>query len=295
MYNCFRGSVPYTQSVEDLVFKAQLAGVNKVVTFPFPSTCYYDPNSLVANNERKPSGVSDFPYQIENLALIKSCEQYEATVFPFSCVDPSTKQTEQLEFLAKLAAAKKIFGLKLHTLASKCTPGDLTETGFIDLAISFDLPILVHCSLKDELSHPTKSIKLAKEFPSLRLCIAHLAWLDEGSLREIARIDNLFVDCCPFLQICDLVRLSSRKVSKTSLVDPSDPAKSLLKYFDLLKDHLIWGTDEPWTRVVNMSGKIVHDHSYEEETTILVKLYDLSAEAVMQITNRNTLAFLFGS
>jgi len=51
-YNFFTGDLPMAQSVDDLVLKARLSGVAKVVTFPFPSTSYYDMRRLVLRNER---------------------------------------------------------------------------------------------------------------------------------------------------------------------------------------------------------------------------------------------------
>lgn len=294
-FNLFAGNLPIMQSVDDLALKAKMAGVDKVVTFPLPSTNYYDYKILMSEGQKRPSGIQDYPYQNENESLLFGCK-YTATpdlFFPFMCVDPSTKQNEQLDFLSKLNNEKKIFGLKLHTLATGSTALDLESGGFVDFAMANNLPIMIHSGLNDCFSHPKNILKLANNYPKLKLCIAHLAWLDQETILQISKRENLFIDTAPFLQICDCVKRRDTAVNRFNLIDPVDPSASLLRYYLILKDNLVWGTDEPWTKCISSDGKIFSNHTYFEESNVLAKTFEVNPEAVRAITNKNTLRFLF--
>lgn len=68
------------------------------------------------------------------------------------------------------------------------------------------MPILIHSGLGDEYSHPKNIVKLAKQSPNLHVYVAHLAWLDEETIKNVARTNNMFIDTSPFLQICNRFR-----------------------------------------------------------------------------------------
>ncbi|KAF0232178.1 MAG: hypothetical protein FD167_4751, partial [bacterium] len=143
-YNYFVGNLPHTQAVSDLMFKARLAGVDKVVTFPFPGSTYYNTRTLVLEGRREPSGFQDFPYQTENRVLVSDCEQFKGDIFPFACIDPNTEVHKQIDFLRELLDSGKIYGLKFHTLACGCGAEKLITSGFAEFAQGNNLPILVH-------------------------------------------------------------------------------------------------------------------------------------------------------
>jgi len=100
-YNLFNGAFPHTQGVSDLLLKARLTGVEQIVTAPFPATSYYNSLVRVREQRKEPSGLQDYPYQIENHALLLSCNLTDGQMMPFLCVDPTTKAKEQLDALSK--------------------------------------------------------------------------------------------------------------------------------------------------------------------------------------------------
>lgn len=281
--------------MDDLVIKAKLSGVSRVVTFPFPSTSYYDIRRMVLTNERIPSGLQDFPYQVENMALLKGCENNEFPILPFMAIDPSNHVREQVEGLRQIYDKRKIFGLKLHTLATGITADKLLGSELIDFAQEKNIPILIHSGLGDEYSHPKNIVKLAKLSPSVRICVAHLAWLDEETIKEVAKSDNMFIDTCPFLQICNRVRKESKMVFSPNLIDPDKPAESMLRYYKLLKNNLVWGTDEPWTKCISTRGNVSSNHTYGDEAEVIANLFQISPQSAIDIASRNTERFLFGS
>lgn len=283
------------QSVEDLVLKARLSGIAKVITFPFPSTGYYNTRELVTRNQKIPSGQQDFPYQVENLALIKGCENTDFPVLPFMAIDPSNHVHEQVESLRQIYEKRKFYGLKLHTLATGVSADKLIGSEIVEFAQEKNVPVLIHSGLGDEYSHPGNIVKLAKYSPDLRVCVAHLGWLDSDTIKEVAKSDNLFIDTCPFLQICNRVRKGSKMIYNPNLVDPYKPAESMYRYYNLLKDSLIWGTDEPWTKCISARGNISSNHTYGDEARVISGLFQISPQAATDITSRNTERFIFGS
>lgn len=246
-------------------------------------------------NVRIPSNLQDFPYQVENMALLKGCENTDYPVLPFMGIDPSNHVREQVESLRQIYEKGEIFGLKLHTLATGITANKLLGSEFVDFAKEKNIPILIHSGLGDEYSHPRNIIKLAKLSPSLRVCVAHLAWLDEETIKEVAKSDNMFIDTCPFLQICNRVRKGSKMVFSSNLIDPDKPAESMLRYYNLLKNNLIWGTDEPWTKCISARGNISSNHTYHDEAEVMANLFQISPRSAFNIASRNTERFLFGS
>lgn len=293
-YNFFAGNIPHTQSVDDLILKVKIAGVDKVVTTPFPGTSYYNTGILIAENRKEPSGLQDFPYQLENITIARDCERSKEITIPFACIDPTQKVKEQLELIAKLQLNHQIFGIKFHTLASNCTSNELIKSGVAEFAVANNLPILIHSGI-DFISHPQNILQVSNSFPNLRMSIAHLAGLDDDVIKEIHKHKNLFIDCAPFLQICRAVDEEAENVSFPNLINPKEPSKSLMNYFEILKDHLIWGTDEPWTTSISATGRVRSNNTYFDEVNVLTELFKISPEAVTQITNKNTIRYLYNS
>ncbi len=292
-YNYFAGNIPHSQSVADLLLKTRMSGVDRVITFPFPGSTYYNTQKLIEEGKREPSGLQRFPYEVENIVLARECGSYQEEVIPFACVDPTTEVQKQLDLISDLHSQGKIFGLKLHTLAAGCDATMLITSGIAEFAEGRNLPIIVHSGV-DLVSHPSHVLEVGKKFPRLRLCIAHLAGLDSDCLTEISKMDNVYVDCVPFLQICKAVEDKGTNVSYPNLIDPANPVQSLLNYLNVLQDNLIWGTDEPWTTSIEADGTVRSNHTYFDEVKVLVDLARLSEKGLAKITNENTINFLFG-
>lgn len=289
-YNYFTGNIPHTQSVEDLAGKLIVNGVESAVTFPFPGSSFYNARLLV-QGQRIPSGIQDFPYQVENRVTAHDCRITGPNMIAFACIDPTTKIKEQIDALRKMCDEKLIFGLKFHSLACGCTAQKLETSGFIDFALERNLPIMVHTGT-DTLSRPENVVDLGKKYPSLRICAAHLAALDETVLSEISKIDNVFVDCVPFVQICNSVRDGDNSISFPNDIYPQQPVSSLAKYHDKLQDRLLWGTDEPWTINVEANGRVRASHGYSGETNVLANLFQVAPQVAIAISTVNPLRFL---
>lgn len=291
--NRARNFQPAEQPIKELKEKMAIAGVNRAIVFPFPSTTYYDVD--VFNKEKRlvPSGLQPFPYAVENQELLSQCQD-EAGFYPFACIDPKEQTEKQLRFLGGLVREKKrIFGLKLHGVTMQSSALDLINTGFVDFALTNNLPIIFH-SGKDQYSLPEHALSLAKQYPKLRVDLAHFALFDNKILGQLAEHPNVFVDSSPLLYLSDMAKEGSKWVTEPNFIVLDSPALTLFEYYLLLQSQFMWGTDEPYTRMVTPDGIVRSNHNYLEEADTLRCLEKLMPTAVRSIAQDNTLAFLFG-
>lgn len=59
-FNFFMGNIPHTQAVKDLALKAKLAGVNHVITTPFPGSSYFNARILVTEGKKRTQWTTRF-------------------------------------------------------------------------------------------------------------------------------------------------------------------------------------------------------------------------------------------
>lgn len=293
-YNFVQGRYPSSQKVSELVAKMDSTGVEGAITFPFPSTDYWNVDTLVRENRLSPSGKQDFPYQLENKNLFIDSKDHKHRLYPFACINPKYEVRKQVDYLESCFSRGEIAGLKLHTLATQSSAADLISSPLADFALVHNLPILIHSGL-DAVSHPANVIKLSEHYRErLRLCVAHVACFDQKSLNEITRHDNVFVDTCPFIHLLEKAKRGSKYLAKNEIVEPGNPVGTILRFYATLSDKLIWGTDEPYTSVIKPDRNTIVEGSYAGEVGLLVGLAGKNITAFENITNRNTQRFLFG-
>lgn len=288
-----RNFFPWVQSVAELEEKLAEAGVWGAAVFPFPNTTFYEPSAYNLDKSLVVSGRQPFPYADENQVLLDQAEG-KSNIFPFACIDPNFETEAQLTYLSSLMKGKpKIFGLKLHGYAVQGNAMQLAETGFADFAVAHNIPITFH-SGSDQHSLPEHALNLAKLYPKLRVNLAHLATFKESVLDEIKDYPNVFTDCCPLTYLNDMAKEDSRWVNKPNHIVIDRPELTLIQYYQKLQDQLLWGTDEPWTKMITPDGIVRSDHSLAEEAEVLSTLESLLPVAVKSIAHDNTLRFLFG-
>ena len=295
MYNLLNERFPTTQSVRDLVDKAEKNNVDNIVVFPIATVLYYDPYHL-QNGDFVKGNLEEFPYQITNPALLREAKVFgKDKLLPFMAIHPTEKVDEQINFLNSVA--QDIYGLKLHTRTTNTTATDLHETAFIDFARTNNIPILIHTKNVPEFTNAKHVITLAANNSEVRFCIAHLCDFDIDLLGKIPLYDNLFVDTSPFLTLCELAADGDFDQVSSNLVetDYHNPAKCLEDIYNLVSDSLLWGTDEPWTATSDYDGTLLTDFSYDDEVEVLRQLKRNGREDIVsKITKVNTAKFLFG-
>lgn len=288
LYNQLQNRLPTTQTVTELSDKSTTNHTTYTVTFPFGTTEYYDINHFLRKKTLIPSHKEDFPYQQANQILLN---EKKPNILPFLAIDPLEKVSEQLDFLQQNLG--QFFGLKHHTHQTQSSALDLIGNKITEFAIDNNLPILIHSGIDASL-HPKNIIKLAQTYPQLRVCIAHLAWFDNDSLEEVTKGDNIFIDCAPFSQLWERVRLGIIKTGRIDLIDRDSPSQSLINYGQLLTDHLLWGTDEPYTQVVKPDKNQSIIFGYTDEIRTIERVADNNLPIYDSITHVNPNRFLFG-
>ena len=102
-------------------------------------------------------------------------------------------------------------------------------------------PILIHTGIR-ELESAKNAITFAENNPSIKIVIAHAAALDEVVLRKIAKMENVFVDCCP-----SKFMYESKLSSLFCPEEINSPEDIYYKVLDFLPSNkILFGTDSPW-------------------------------------------------
>jgi len=294
MYNFFLPRAPSTQSVAELGEKMVASGVSCAVVFPMPFSFYYSPREVLRTGELRPSGLEDFPYEKENQALMYEVGFVPGYFLPFLAIDPGEEVEKQIAFLKN---NKNYYGLKFHPVATHSSLQDLEGSLFLDILQERNLPLMVHSGVQKN-ALPKSIFAFAKEHPELKVCLAHLAGFDAPIIEAARELDNLFFDVSPFLNCCYLSQRKDPRYFSPQGFDLNygDPLGVLIKVNKLLKGHLIWGTDEPWTTLTDpQTGETIVKDSYGKERRLLEQLDESGYPDVkFEITNQNIRRFLWG-
>jgi hypothetical protein len=288
---------PSSQSVKDLVDKLNRNSVDFAVAFPFAASYYYfDFRRFVDHLMLEPLPAEPFPYRAANQQLFYEVKLFgEGKIIPFPMIFPGVEDIQQIEYLDNLGKNDKLFGLKLHTLMTHVASSKLAETEYLALAEKYNVPLLIHTG-HDPESRPEQVLELAVRYPHLRFCIAHVGRFEKCVFDDLSKLktNNLFFDTSPFLAICYLTPHDQEQgQGGEKLPLPyHNPQQALLDLYHLYPEGLMWGTDEPWTSVVdNRKQQVLIRADYEDEKALLDTLPPLIKE---KISYQNTLRFLFG-
>ena len=168
-----------------------------------------------------------------NIALIQMTRPYRKKIKPllYIALCKATIQAE-IDFFEK-NFPHEFVGFKLHPWND--------QVSVADFKLHTTKPILIHTGVRDLESAKNAAI-FAKNNPELKVVIAHAAALDEEVLKEIAQLDNAYIDCCPSSFLYE--------TKSTSLFSPQDiltPEDIYYKALDFLPSNkILFGTDSPW-------------------------------------------------
>ena len=168
-----------------------------------------------------------------NIALIQMTRPYRKKIKPllYIALCKTTIQAE-IDFFEK-NFPHEFVGFKLHPWND--------QVSVADFKLHTTKPILIHTGVRDLESAKNAAI-FAKNNPELKVVIAHAAALDEEVLKEIAQLDNAYIDCCPSSFLYE--------TKSTSLFSPQDiltPEDIYYKALDFLPSNkILFGTDSPW-------------------------------------------------
>ena len=192
------------------------------------------------------------PLREYNISLIEMTRPYRAFVKPllYLILCPATLQNE-IEFFEKNYAGE-FAGFKFHpwndqvscnldTASCANMSAITTMPSTVKTSQSFTRTFLIHTGMRD-VESPENAIEFAKKNPEANVVIAHAAGLKENCLKEIALMENVFIDCCPAGFMF--------RSKDSSLENPNDimkPEDIYYKALDFLPtSKILFGTDSPW-------------------------------------------------
>ncbi|MEN8229756.1 MAG: amidohydrolase family protein [Bacteroidota bacterium] len=299
---------PYALSLEDMVVRMEMFGIDRSVVFPFVDSAFYDDASESAKIKTT-NRHCQFPYELENRNLLNEIyeifPEHSQKVLPFFMFDPSRNTEEQAAHMEELSEKYAVFGLKTATTYIQAFVHDLETKGkpILDFAKKRDLPIIFHSSVHpdDPWAAASDIVDFAERNPDIRICIAHSARFTKPVLEKADRLKNCFVDLSAFLIHCKLVNEDSASIAAEEIrfeADYSNPLSVMTKLAEAFPDTILWGTDTPfyyWIQKYYSADGTLHDDrldcGYKEEHQLFNAL---PPEIKTRIAYKNTIRFIFG-
>lgn len=296
--------IPNGQNLVGLLENTINSSIEKLITFPFPDN-FIGNNLLEKENDNDAVRLifEKIPYKLQNDRLLLEVDRFaKGRVLPFLMFSTKYAIDEQLEYLNEIIAKYDVYGMKYYPDADGMDFSDFEVHGhrFIDFLIEHNLPMTVHTSAenvvsKRGVSNPMEILKLAKKYPELRVCIAHMAHFSKEVFGELEKseLTNLYIDTSPFLHLCNIRNIcKSERCLDLPYSKPVDVLKTMINRYG---KHVIWGSDFPFNYTCNLKNEM-HDFDYEKYsyTKYMELLNKLSSEMINLITSDNTLRFLFG-
>lgn len=296
-------SYPYALTVEDLIVRMDLLGIDKSVVFPFESSYY----PLIGEEKALTSpAMSSFPYEKENENLLREIydvyPEYAERLIPFMMFDPSRETEKQADHLCELRKKYKICGLKTLTTYIKAFVSDFKEGNHIrDFAMEHQLPLTFHCSWpkSDIWANVFDVLDVAEKNPELNFCLAHTARFSKEALDRADALHNCFVDTSAFKIHCDLAVKNggaTAEPGKRFEGDYSAPEKVLEALAEAYPETIIWGSDTPYhnfaQKHIDAQGNLIDCKlraNYDDEIKILKSLPE---NLIEKISYKNTIKYL---
>jgi len=181
-------------------------------------------------------------YKVPNEIIAKAVSQYPDRFIGFACVDPRKGYLA----IKELELAVRELGLvglgELLPSNIELYPNDKLMYPLYEKVLELDIPIIVHSGqifdpgTKLKYSNPIFVDDVARDFPSLKLIVAHFGWpWMEEAIAVVQRNPNVYFDISGWA--------------------PRHLPKLLLDYMDgPLSDKALFGTDFPlisWERAVS--------------------------------------------
>ena len=283
-------------SLQHATFLSQLIKKNDIafaITFPMSTTLYYD-IELYSQGIFKQSNFGLFPFEKENLYLLSEIKSFNLkNIIPFCSISLNDKVDEQISNIENLLKTFDVYGLKFHPRGDcNCVKIIDKYPKLLNLLEENNLPLMVHTGL-DKFSNPLYVLEMAKKYPNIRFCAAHLAKFILKFFEEIDRdnFDNLFIDMSPFIGLCKRRGVESKNRNEILDLDYGNISEIFDFFTTKYIDKVIWGTDAPWLNVSDLIKFYDDDFiTYQDEVKILTK----NKLIAKKIANANTVKFLFG-
>lgn len=290
--NLLRGSYPYCQDLSDLYFKGVENNVPHQVVFPMPTTCYYNTKEYWNTGAYTPSGLCEFPFEVENKHLLQAINSipYEPTHFlPFLSFSLQDQVAAQEKEIVRLSSeVMHIYGLKLHTSADQSRADTIeTKSQFLDIASDLNIPFMIHTGFIPVASS-LGVIEMAAKHSKNRFCVAHFGGFSECFADQLERYpyNNVFFDTSGLFSLCKWICKKHPKGIIT--LDYANPLSVLSYYAARFPNHILWGSDAPWYNSINLNERSMTSlRTYAQEV-------HAASTIDLEIIINNSSLYLFG-
>lgn len=254
-----------TQNVTDLSYMVKMSDIDYAVTFPYPTTTYYNIYDFVNGNYRC-SDTHSVPFQHENLKILKDVEKYRINnILPFMAISLKEKVESQIEFIETCMETYPIYGLKYHPERDCTKTKDLLKNDIIfDFLKRKNIPIIIHSQMTP-YSDPNDTLEVCDMYRDVRVSIAHLGRLDTRFLNNLAETkrNNVFIDCCPIRKIC---RDTTNHPFHPD-ISTTSPSTLIDSVFEITSN-ILWGSDSPYNVKSDEEGNSIYEQ-YQLDVDIL--------------------------
>lgn len=259
------GKEPVVGEAEEFKEFLEEFDIDHGLVFHHAFTRYFDPETR-DQKVMSPTGDMPTPYYEENRKVLEAAQDFEKLhpVLEFSVGEHSN-----VEDVRKLAEEHpEVTGLKIHPKSTHSDLAEVQDSGILDVAREYDLPIISHLESDAwpntvdfdlrSYSSPEKLLDLAENNPDVYFQGAHLANFSKSFLDGASELDNLYVDCSPPVM---LTKMEEHMASDALDLNYEDPAEVLDELVELYPDTIVYGSDYPYMRK--------HDHDLKAEGEIL--------------------------
>jgi predicted TIM-barrel fold metal-dependent hydrolase len=204
-----------TRDCEDLIEYAQKLNIKKACLLGDVLKYGYNPNK---------EQIREINDQTMNLVV-----DYPSFFLGFCHLNPRNPRKFIEEEMERCILKGRLRGVKLEasTFAS-----DKRVFFIADICQSLNIPILLHCWNTLSLGRnpvadcyqtdPEDVVILSKNFPKLKIIVAHLRGIDIRGIIEIKSYENIYVDTSGAQPICGIIEFAVKKIGSERILFGSD-------------------------------------------------------------------------
>jgi predicted TIM-barrel fold metal-dependent hydrolase len=278
-----RGWWPYASTARDLLEQMDAHGIDRAVCFPFTLPSAFDVSAFASQNDVRLLP-KRFPFDRENALLAQEIERVDPQrrLLQFAMFDPAREIDQQVEAIRPLVG--KMAGLKTQSTVLRSSVRELLDQGraLMELASEHDLPVLFHTSVNDSWAQVSDCLAVAREYSSVRFNLAHSLRFHEPSLREAAKLPNVWVDCSAHLAHCQLARENRSAVAPIGDrvdADYANPSGVLEMVHGILGEKYMWGSDNPFMSWYDDKLRILY--TYRQEMDVVLDLSERVRQSML--------------
>lgn len=271
--NMMKERYPISNNIIDFQQKTKQNGIGYYIVMTLCSTIYYNYKRYWETGKFETSGLCDYPFQYENTYLVQSAEYFcKGKALPFLSFSLQDKIKEQERSIINLIERYDVYGLKFHCKIDQKSALDImTESDFINIAKSYNIPITIHTELKP-YCNPLNVYELAEKNPKVRFCAAHAGDFSREFIERLKKknLKNLYLDCCPLIYKCKEMMKIIPLPEKYYSFSYYNPSLVLNELYEMFPMSILWGSDDPWIRLGGFrDNKGVRGADYSEEAKVI--------------------------